>query len=316
MNTAPADFGERVVTLGPVAATTPRLSVLTPFHRHDPSPLLTAMANAPANVEFVLLDDGSGSAELLTRVLNAVGALAAPARVIVWAKNRGRAAGRNRLVAEARGEYVLFLDADMIPDASDFLSRWLSVAADARPVAAFGGLSLALAEVTPETSLHHNLFAASDCRDALARSQSPAQFTASANLMVQRDFIKAHPFDNSFVGWGFEDVDWALSAAARTDILHVDNPATHAGLDDVDTLIRKSAEAGPNFARLAAKHPRDVARFSAHRVASLLRLAPAREQVRALCAWVARDPLGAAPMNLRRAALKLYRASHYAEHLA
>ena len=55
-------------------------------------------------------------------------------------------------------------------------------------------------------------------------------------------------------------------ARARTPILHVENPATHAGLDDVDTLMRKSAEAGPNFARLAAKHPQ-VARFSAHRVA-------------------------------------------------
>ncbi|MDZ4690794.1 glycosyltransferase family A protein [Terricaulis sp.] len=316
MNTAPADLGERVLTLGPVAATTPRLSVLTPFHRYDPSPLLNAMANAPRDVEFVLLDDGSGSAELLARVISAASATGAPVRVIVWAKNQGRAAGRNRLVAEARGAYVLFLDADMIPDTLNFLARWLAVADEASPVAAFGGLSLNHAAITSETALHHNLFGASDCRDARARSQSPAQFTASANLMVRRDFLAAHPFDNRFVGWGFEDVDWALSAAANIEILHVDNSATHAGLDDVDTLIRKSAEAGPNFARLAAKHPREVSRFSAHRVASWLRLAPARETLRTIFAWIARDPLGAAPMNLRRAALKLFRASHYAEHLA
>ncbi len=316
MNSAPADLGERVLALGPVAATTPRLSVLTPFHRYDPSPLLKAMANAPAGVEFVLLDDGSGSAELLARVINAAAELAAPVRIVVWGQNQGRAAGRNRLVAEARGDYVLFIDADMIPDTPDFLARWLDVAANAQPVVAFGGLSLDNIAVTPETALHHNLFAASDCRNARARSHSAAQFTASANLMVRRDFLAAHPFDHRFVGWGFEDVDWALSAATKIEILHVDNSATHAGLDDVETLIRKSAEAGPNFARLAAKHPRAVARFSAHRVASLLRLTPARQSFRALCAWLARDPLCAAPMKLRRAALKLYRASHYAEHLA
>jgi hypothetical protein len=172
------------------------------------------------------------------------------------------------------------------------------------------------AQRTPETALHHNLFGASDCRGVRARAASPAQFTASSNLLVRRTFLAAHPFDDSFVGWGFEDIDWALGAARHGDILHIDNPATHAGLDDVDTLMRKSAEAGPNFARLAAKHPEQVSRFSAHRVAKLLQLAPMRPALRKLCGWLARDPFGAAPMRLRRAALKLYRASHYAEHLA
>jgi len=306
--------GERVLKIG-AAAMPARLSVLTPFHRHDPVPLLAAMAAAPAGVEFVLLDDGSGSAELLARVLASAAALEAPVTVIVWAENRGRAVGRNRLVAEARGEYVLFLDADMIPDCPRFLERWLA-AADAAPLVAFGGLSLRKAAQTAETALHHNLFGASDCRDAQARARAPAQFTASANLMVRREVLAQLPFDQSFIGWGFEDTDWALRAAHLGTIVHIDNPATHAGLDDVETLIRKSKEAGPNFARLAAKHPSAVRRFSAHRMARLLRLAPARETLRRACAWLAHDPLSLTPIGVRRAALKLYRASYYAEHLA
>ncbi|WP_325059674.1 glycosyltransferase family A protein [Vitreimonas sp.] len=297
------------------AATAPvRLSILTPFFRCDPTPLLAAMASAPAGVEFVLLDDGSGSAELLARVLTSAAALRAPVRVIVWEKNRGRAAGRNRLVAEAAGDYVLFLDADMIPDCPRFLERWLEVA-ESEPLAAFGGLSLRKATRTAETALHHNLFGASDCRDAEGRARAPAQFTASANLLVRRDLLAQLPFDSGFVGWGFEDTEWALRAAHLGPILHVDNPATHAGLDDVETLIRKSEEAGPNFARLAAKHPSAVRSFSAHRLAQALRLAPARAALRRACAWLARDPLSATPMIVRRAALKLYRASCYAEHL-
>lgn len=307
---------EKIIRLGATPARAPTLSVLTPFHCYDPAPLLDRMACAPEGVEFVLLDDGSGSAELLAAVVAAASALSAPVRIIVWSANRGRAEGRNRLVAEALGEYVLLLDADMIPDSDDFLTRWLDVIARQRPRVAFGGLSLRHAASTRETALHHNLFAASDCHDAKTRARTPAQSTASANLLVRRDFLIANPFDSNFVGWGFEDVDWALRAAQRAPILHVDNPATHVGLDTIATLMRKAREAGPNFAQLARKHPAQVSRFAAHKVARVLQLAPARNALRAAFAWLARDPFGALPMTLRRHALKLYRASFYAEHLA
>ncbi len=298
------------------SAETPRLSVLTPFHKHDPSALLVAFANAPAGVEFVLLDDGSGSAALLANVVAAASTMGAPARIIVSGPNLGRAMGRNRLIAEARGEYVLFLDADMMPDDPTFLAIWLGVITTQAPQVAFGGLSLTRAERTPETALHYALFGHSDCSRAQVRARRGAQAAASANLLIERAFLLEHPFDDGFTGWGFEDVDWALNAARFTEVLHVDNPATHVGLDDVSTLLRKSTEAGANFARLARKHPKQVRRFAAHRAASALRFTPARRAQQRVYRWLARDPLGAAPMRVRCAALKLLRASYYAEHLS
>lgn len=311
----PAVLGERILCTG-AHATAPRLSVLTPFHRHDPSPLLAALANAPADVEFVLLDDGSASAHLLASVIESAARLNAPARIIVWRENRGRAAARNRLIEAARGEYVLFLDADMAPDGLRFLAAWLGIIQTQRPFVAFGGLSLTHAPQSRDTALHRRIFQRSDCRPARARAKRPAQSIATANLLVRRDLLQTVPFDESYQGWGFEDVDWALSAARHAPILHVDNPASHQGLDDVDALMRKYAEAGPNFARLTAKHPRQVSRFSAHRAARALKLAPLRGALRAAMAWLARDPLGAAPLALRLYALKLYRVTHYAEHMA
>lgn len=310
-----AALGEYIVRANALTST-PRVSVLTPFHRHDPSALLTALASAPEGVEFVLLDDGSGCANLLSAVISAASRLKAPARVIVWSVNRGRAAARNRLIQEARGEYVLFLDADMTPDSPSFLHDWLRIVRTQRPSVAFGGLSIQHARRTPETALHETLFGRADCRPAWARQRKPAQSIATANLLVRRDFALQIPFDETYVGWGFEDIDWALTAARHAPILHIDNAASHCGLDSVDTLMRKFAEAGPNFARLAAKHPDQVSDFAAHRAARLMKLTPARGLLRALTAWLARDPLGAAPMMLRCAALKVYRVSHYAEHLA
>lgn len=312
---APANVGERLLTLGPALGEAPALSVAIPFYKHDPAALLARLGVAPSGVEIVLLDDGAASAEMLSGLMQAAERLHAPVRIVVWAQNGGRASARNRLIAEARGEYVLFLDADMAPESPRFLSTWLGIIRTQRPFVAFGGLSLHNVARTPETALHHALFARSDCRSARERMRSPAQFTATSNLLVRRDFLAANPFDAEFAGWGFEDVDWALSAAKHAPILHVDNTAAHTGLDSAETLLRKFAEAGPNFARLARKHPSDVSRFAAHRVARLLRWAPARNAARDLCAWLARDPRGATPMALRCAAAKLYRAAHYAEHL-
>lgn len=304
---------ERVLRLGARPLARPRLSVLTPFRGDDPTPLLQRLANAPAGVEFILIDDGTNLAALLARVIKAAEATGAPATIIVRGRNCGRAAARNRLLAEAQGEYVLFLDADMLPDSPRFLHNWLELTERERPFVAFGGLSLAQVTPTRETALHHNLFAHSDCRSAHERRRDAAQFTASANLLVRRDFLNDIKFDPEFSGWGWEDVDWALRAAQHAEIVHVDNPATHAGLDCVDTLMRKSAEAGPNFARLARKHPGAMRRFVSHRLARALKFVPLRSAWRALCAWLARE--SEAPLPLRRVALKVYRASYYAEHL-
>jgi glycosyltransferase involved in cell wall biosynthesis len=307
------DLNERVFRVD-VQAPPPRLSVVTPFRGYDATALLEAMTPAPADVEFILLDDGSANAQLTADVIAAASRLGASARVIVWRSNRGRAAARNRLIAAARGEYVLFLDADMLPDRPTFLLHWLSVTRCQQPDVAFGGLSLRRAVCSPDTALHYDLFGHSDCRAVEERALAPAQSTASSNLLVRRDFLIHHPFDPGFTGWGFEDTDWALRAQERTHILHVDNPATHAGLDTVDTLLRKSAEAGPNFARLAYKHPSAVRRFAAYRAARALKRAPLKPQLRGALAFIARAEK--APMPLRRAAFKLHRAAHFAEHIA
>lgn len=306
---------ERLVRLKP-STETPRLSVLVPFHKHDPSPLLTALARgAMHDVEIILVDDGSGSATLLNDVLTAAEPLTCPVTIIVLAANRGRARARNRLIAEARGEHVLFLDADMVPDRSDFLARWLHLVATKAPAVAFGGFSIAASEKNGDHALHARLSMQSDCLSAAQRRRNPAQCVATSNLLVRADVLANTPFDGGFSGWGWEDVEWALRASSKAPVLHIDNSATHTGLDTTNTLLRKYREAGPNFARLAARHPEAVQSFRTYRAAQAMRRAP-RKQIAELSAWVARDPWGVSPMRARTAALKFYRAAMAAEYLA
>ncbi len=304
---------ECVLTFGLSSA--PRLSVLTPFYRHDPRPLLRALARThrAADVEIILLDDGGANAGDIAALYAVAEHMPCAVTLIVRARNQGRAAARNRLLAAAQARHVLFLDADMIPESPDFLDRWLDLIEARDPAIAFGGFSVP-AQAPQETALHRALSHASDCRDADARNADPAQFTTTSNLLVRRDVLVVEPFDDAFHGWGWEDVEWALRAAACADILHIDNRATHVGLDSAETLLRKARQAGPNYARLAAKHPHAVRRFRTHRAARLMKRSGAG-RLKPLFAWAARDPLGLTPMRARCAALKLYRATIYGESL-
>jgi len=295
------------------AGAAPLLSVLIPFHRHDPSALIGRLDAAMAPVEIVALDDGSDDPALAAATSAAVGELATPARLVRLARNRGRAAGRNRLAAEARGRWLLFLDADMLPDAPDFLWRWLEVVERQSPAVAFGGFSLAQAPRGRAYAVHRALALKSDCLSAQARRRTPEKYVFSSNLLIRRDVFEAEPFDPAFVGWGWEDVEWGIRVSRRWPIEHVDNPATHLGLGSAAEVAAKFEQSGANFARVVAAH-RDVVRaWPSYRAARAITRAPLRRLWRPLLKGAALAP--AAPAQLRAFALRLYRAALYAEYV-
>ena len=297
------------------AATRPLVSILIPFLHDDPAPLLAALdREGPAlggAVEVVLLDDGSGDEALSGSVTMAVGRLALPARLISLLVNLGRARGRNRLASEARGRWLLFLDSDMLPDSSHFLHAYLDLIERTQPAVAFGGFSLDQASDSSELALHRYMALASDCVPAEIRRRDPEKHVFTSNLLVRRDVFEAESFDEGFVGWGWEDVEWAMRVAQRHPITHLDNTATHLGLDPAPVMIAKFEQSAANFARMTARHPEVVAHYPSYRAARLLKTIPLkglwRPVLRAvgLAEWV--------PLGVRNLALRFYRAALYAD---
>lgn len=293
----------------------PTLSVLTPFLRDDPCALLLALAAQPRaalqRIEIVALDDGSGDDALAARVADAVRALPCPARFIRLTANEGRSKGRNRLAANARAKHFLFLDSDMLPDSPDFLTAYLKLVDEADPAVAFGGFSVDQAPANPATALHRAMAAKTDCLPAERRRLQPEKTVFTSNLLIRRDVFEAEAFDENFAGWGWEDVEWAARVARRHAIVHLDNTATHLGLDTAQTLIGKYEQSVANFGRLAAAHPHIVAAYPSFRAARLLSRLPLRRALRAVLKTVVLNPV--APLGLRALSLRVYRAALYAE---
>jgi glycosyltransferase involved in cell wall biosynthesis len=293
------------------ASAAPRLSVLIPFFRDDPSRLLTTLDRSGVSVEIVALDDGTGDDALAGQVISTVEALTLPARFVRLAANEGRASGRNRLAAQARGRHLLFLDADMLPDSADFLARWLGLIDADNPAVAFGGFSL---DQTPRTrvhAVHRALSLRSDCMPVTERRKAPEKYVFTSNLLIRRDVFEAEPFDAAFVGWGWEDVEWGMRVSRRHPIAHIDNPATHLGLAPAAAMAAKFEQSADNFARVVAAHGDIVSGYPSYRAARALKRAPLRRIWRP---WLKAFALaGAGPAGARAFALRLYRAALYAE---
>lgn len=299
------------------ATAAPVLSVLMPFFRDDPTALITRLAREAAGfggrIELVALDDGGGDPALTARVGAQIQSLHMPARLVALDRNQGRAPGRNRLAAHARARHLLFLDSDMAPDADDFLARYLALIDAEDPAVVFGGFSMAQVARTPAFAVHRALSLRGECLGAAERRRTPEKYVFTSNLLVRRDVFDTEAFDESFSGWGWEDVEWGMRVSARYGVQHIDNTATHLGLDTPAALAGKYEQSAANFARVVGRHPAIVSTYPSYRLALRLKRFPAMKLWRALLKWTAVH--SAAPVTARVLALKAYRAALYADVL-
>jgi hypothetical protein len=154
---------------------------------------------------------------------------------------------------------------------------------------------------------------ASECLPAAQRNVAPGRYVFSSNVLVHRLVLDACPFDQSFAAWGWEDTDWGLRAQQWFPVRHIDNTATHMGLDTDKALIAKYAGSGQNFVLMTTRHRDEAVKMPLYRMAKRMRRMPFRKQLTGLARKLAQFRL--LPLAMRGRALKAWRAMVYAEAL-
>lgn len=289
-----------------------RLEVCIPFYKDDPSLLirqLAAQSHAP-DIALTLCDDGSKSATVTQAVARALGNFPGAATLLTLPRNMGRGQARNTLIAHAKSDWLLMLDADMELPAPDFIARYLAqVATLQTPACIVGGFSVDVVHVAPKYLLHAHHAKMSECVPASIRGQDPGRFVFTSNIVVHCNIAQTIGFHPDFHGWGWEDVEWGLRVVQDYPVHHIDNPAIHLGLDSAEGLIAKYRQSVENFRKVRQLHPDAIGRSPLARAARLAAHVPGAEHLAPGFAWIAlQDNL---PLNLRILGLKLFRAALY-----
>lgn len=248
----------------------PFLSILIPLYNWDVTRLIEALrsevesAGLQSSVEVKCLDDASTNSQLreINRSLFAKGRrkweeyLEAPL-------NRGRAKTCNALAEAANGEWLLIMDADVVPDSSKYLQNYICETGKNRADAICGGTGYSQRTMSgPEYDFYIHLVTTAGQSDAVRRNRIPWKIVLTSNMLVKREVFRQLPFDSRFEKYGYEDQEWGIRVKNAFRLLHIDNTVSHLGLQTKEELYRKLRVSIGNYDLLRQWHPREFAESS------------------------------------------------------
>lgn len=202
-----------------------------------------AEAIAGLTYEILVADDGSTDSAIVeaNRQIDSF----SHSRYIIRAVNAGRAAIRNFLAQQAQYGWLLFLDCDMTVCRADFLQTYLECSANPTapraPQVVYGGYVVGKGQPSNLRWLYEQ--EAAPRHTAEERRKQPYRDFHTANFLIRRDVMLAHPFDERFRHYGYEDVLLGKQLRqAGIPIAHIDNPVGFDSFEDNPSFVSKTEE--------------------------------------------------------------------------
>jgi len=224
------------------------LSICVPVYNYDVRPLVhdlsQQMQALELPAELLCIDDHSAP-----RFRQQNAALHAMPQVSYeeLPQNIGRASIRNLLASRARYEYLLFMDCDSGVVQTDFLQRYLKVL-DPQRLVCGGRVYQEVPPVDPGLLLHWRFGSMREAHRAALRNRWPYHAFMTNNFIIPRRLFDVIRFDERIRSYGHEDTLFGLELRRTgTELLHIDNPLLHLGLEPAAVFLQKSETAIDNL---------------------------------------------------------------------
>jgi glycosyltransferase involved in cell wall biosynthesis len=232
-----------------------KISLLIPVFDYDIIALVHSMKNAMGKVpeffEIIIGDDGS-SPEYRKKYGTLVDA---NVKVISSEKNIGRSAIRNKLAMEANGDFLLFIDADvMLPGTAEaYILKWLPSLENSRVICG-GTLYHDSPPGDPDKLLRWKYGKWREQKSAAERNKHPHSGFSTFNVMIEKSVFSIIRFNEELKQYGHEDtlLGYQLKKAG-INVLHIDNGLMHEGLESNRDFLNKTKLGIENLSKLYDK---------------------------------------------------------------
>jgi len=229
------------------------LSILIPIYNYDVTSLVSALLKqfSKSDIPFEILCFDNDSEEFYQNQNMQINTWPNSTYKLLK-KNVGRSRIRNLLADEALYDWLLFLDADVLPVSQFFLDKYISLikntGLDNKTLTAYGGIKYYDKKPSKNRILRWIYGKDREEIDINERLQHPDQYFSSANFLINKLFFNKFRFDESINKYGYEDILLAYEIRRKGfDIDQLDNPVYHLGLDLNEVFIEKTRKAVENI---------------------------------------------------------------------
>ncbi|WP_298761912.1 glycosyltransferase family 2 protein [uncultured Psychroserpens sp.] len=215
------------------------LSVLIPVYNYDVRGLVNTLhdqlMSAQISFEIICIDDYS-KAEIGT--INSEIQQLAHTSYHISSSNKGRVATRHTLAAQASFDWLLFLDADVLPTSDAFVSSYLAYLTSDYD-AIYGGFAYNKEAPQTEFLLRWTYGRSKEQVKADIRNKKPYKITISANFLIKQSVFKRINSKITYKGYGYDNYFGSLLKTEKSNIFHIDNEVFHLGLESNASYLNK-----------------------------------------------------------------------------
>jgi glycosyltransferase involved in cell wall biosynthesis len=215
------------------------LSVLIPVYNYDIRALVTTLHEqlilSEIAFEIICLDDYSTNTSC---VLNAEIEHLQFTSYKISDRNYGRVATRQNLAKQARYDWLLFLDADVMPKSNYYITHYIDVLSS-KYDAIYGGFTYHKKQPKEDYMLRGTYGSSKEQTPALERNQTPYKIVISANFMIQKELFIGLNSEITQRGYGYDNYFGALLKNKKSPVFHIDNEVYHLGLESNETYLNK-----------------------------------------------------------------------------
>ncbi|MDT0295339.1 glycosyltransferase family 2 protein [Mesonia ostreae] len=220
------------------------ISVLIPTYNYDIFPLVQKvhqlLSAEKIDFEILCLDDCSPLISIREKneEINSL----ENASYQILKVNIGRSRIRNLLADTAKFDWLLFLDADVMPIKDDFIKNYLKFISEDHDII-YGGIKYTPKKPDSSQLLRWHYGNLREARNTEKRSRKPYVSFLTLNFLIRKSVFEKVKFNEDIPNLRHEDTLFSYQLReAKVPILHIENPVYHLGIESSKEFLKKSID--------------------------------------------------------------------------